>query len=888
MASSVHSQNGLVQQVLAIYGVDKSMAIGLPADLVPLHRDLLTVPPSRSIFKIDPAVDPVLFELFLALFSPPPFPHCMRDTLAQLGLCLRHALDVARTARATQACVASSLKRFKDRLDTLTASRRAPSPKECRSFTHARYPVWNFHAAFSPQASTRIKPSYALLAPHLTTYLHILNHRQHQRYDYVSTVRQKPTTNLRIKRLAWYARQARQLVQRFPDRLVPAKRPVKHLLLTDARIDRVAGLRPLLDRFACEPRSLGRGHDSIQWSHLSQAAHSSSFLSTDSDSHDGINARVRVGTHQHSNASEDAALSDAERQDLEIEVPPLHPDMARVESTRAILNRSREIARSRMALPGSYDRRILQLSTLGQLLRQLPLSVPLETIPAQDLVRCTAVWTALLTGQPPASVLSMTVAGPDPGPKPDHSDTPRSIHLTYSPDHNELRYDFPAKWRGYSEKDTYPFLKACVRTTEKIRLPLPPPLDCLYAECVRRGAGESTGPEDQRATRPLLSVDTLPGTSPTQEKAVDRWLKTLTTTRQGPVTLRRLAQSFSVHATQRYGLDPVLAAYAAGQFWWHIRAPLQYTAFPASRLEGDYRATVAQFLHDLAPYVCAPPAPRWWSVLIETRHDLPTPAPVAAPEPSPMTTTRWYGSRCVPDADRVRTYFQLLSEYIRILPTTRNYETHPDARLMRHNYFTLYVHQAWEFGTLTRPRRMPQVNWDRVDLTGRRCLIADKDSRYREERIMVIPDTVATLVKTLLLDVNPATLAYLRDDLSLPIPALHPLDDPFTFLVDLRPRGLVLKSLSPTNMRWAMLQGPDDLPALFPYPSNVHRHYVRSYLFNEIKAEFDAINFAMSHKHFGYEPYHVYAGTDSPRMWAELTRWLDRCLADLGIQALPW
>jgi hypothetical protein len=879
---------------LDLFSESIPLSLPLPQALERLRQGLLTAPCGQACSATDRAVDDPLFQLFLSLLGAPASPHWVLASEHHLAYCLSQVMSLHAVPKPVQQLIQASLTRFRDKLDRLAQIRPAPTSSCIRSFPHTKYPLWRFHMESPVYQFGPLSQGYASLAPHLVRYLYILNQIQSREYKHVGKRRAQDTEDLRVKRFEWYVRQARQLVHQFPDELLPISFPYGvNRLLAHPCIKAKPALRRLITLFFVKnPLSLPRGHDPITWHPLNPSAIAASFLGDVSAPPDGIQPRIAVGTHPRPTDFDSAAIPEAEFQECLVDVPPLHPDMTRVDSARPILRRHREIARSRIAVPGTYDLRILQLSTMGTLLRHLPLADPLGHTNSHDLVRCTITLLVALTGQAPASVLTLSVADVEPCPGNDSDPNPSTVRLTYLPHSNEIQYYFPRDWTGYSGMDDLPFLAHCISTTRDIRLPLPPPLGRLLAECHRRWIACQSQKASPDQTPELFGIDDFPEFLRDRETALDRWLNELTPTRQGPVTLQRLAKSFSVHATQRYGLDPVLAAYVAGQFWWHVRSPLQYTAFPAARLTEDYHATVRQYLHDLDHYVMQGESVMGWSSWASAdgkNHASPVEVSPQAPAPA---TSHWHGSRCVPHNSKLQIYFATLKEIIKVLATC----TTRFARLWRHNYFTLYVYQAWLFGTLTRPRAVPEINWNRVDLERRRCLIADKNTRYSEERLMVIPPTVAILLETLVRQVNPSTVQLLSTQAPPGDPVLDPLSNPFAFCVKFstdrkgRVRDSLYASLSPSHIQYLHEEGPASkfLSPLYPYPPNVHRHYVRSYLFEKAKADFEAINYAMSHKHFGYEPYHVYAGTETRSLHRSLADWLKPCLADLGIEPIPW
>lgn len=868
-----------LRRFLKLYNETASLAIPLSEGLHNLSARLLEFSRTRRRSSEARISDPVLFRFFLSLLSPPAFPHCILLTIRELQLCVMDLMITEGLAPRTRALITSSLKRFDQALRQMASSSEEPSPKDRRSFTQERYPVWCLYLHYKTHRTDSSYQPFSYLAPHLTRWLHIRNQLQHKNYAMVAERKGQSVLGLQAKRFAWYVRQARTLINEFPVHRIPPKLPARcSLSSNDPDLHDKPVARKLI-RLFYERDLISRARGHISWKALS-ATEIQATLLTD-DIAQSVHAPViRIGSHPRQGDFDSSAIPKADQQELQISVRPLHQDMERIRTARAILNRSREIARCRAAMPYLYDIRVLQMPTLADLLRRLPVSVPLDAARDSDLIPSTIALIAMLTGQPPANILNMSVSQAAPPKDGASTSLGSSVHLTYLPASQELQYFWPDKWLGYSGRNDLPFFQRCTDTTCDIRIPLPSPLDELLAECHRRlprSSPDSSHPHDLKLFHHHLA--SVPQKE--QERALDRWLNQLCPPQHGRLTLRRLGRSFVIQAMQRYGMDPILAAYVARQFWWHIRSPLQYTAFPSHRLYTTYRAITTQFLADVDQHITAT-SQEW-----PTRGlFLPRPNVTNAQVTPRESAISWYGSRCVPETRYLQHYFGAL---IRAIEDLRGYK-HASLRVWRHNYFTLLTYHAWEYGTLTRPRVFPQINWDRVDLPGRRSLISDKDSQYPEVRLMPMPPTASELIETLLKQVNPETMTMLQQLYShRSMPKLSDLDTPFCFLVEQKGTGLFFRSLSPSHIQWLLEKGPlrHHFPNVF-YPANVHRHYVRSFLFNAIQADFEAINYAMSHKHFGFEPYNVYAGTDTAPLHQQLTTWLEQCIQEIGIRPLRW
>lgn len=868
-----------LRQFLKLYNETTSLAIPLSEGLHNLSARLLEFPRTRRRSSEARISDPVLFRFFLSFLSPPAFPHCILLTIRELHLCVRDLMITEGLAPRTRALITSSLKRFDQALRQVASSSAGPSPKDWRFFTQERYPVWRLYLHYKTHRTNSSYRSFRYLAPHLTRWLHIRNQLQHQSYALVAKRKGQSVFDLQAKRFAWYVRQARTLIHEFPVHRIPPKLPTRFSLSSnDPDLHDKPAARKLI-RLFYERDLISRARGHISWKMLS-ATEIQATLLTDDISPSVHAPVIRVGSHPRPGDFDSSAIPKADQQEIQISVRPLHQDMERIRTARAILNRSREIARCRAAMPYLYDIRVLQIPTLADLLRRLPVSVPLDAARDSDLILSTIALTAMLTGQPPANILNMSVsqeAPPEDGAPTSHG---LSGHLTYLPASRELQYFWPDKWLGYSGRNDLPFFKRCTHTTRDIRIPLPSPLDQLLAECHRRLPRSSPDASPPHGSK-LFHHHLASVPQKEQERSLDRWLSQLCPPQHGRLTLRRLGRSFVIQAMQRYGMDPILAAYVAGQFWWHVRSPLQYTAFPSHRLHTTYRTITAQFLTDIDQHLTANSQEWPTRGLFFPRIDVADEQ--AALGENPIS---WYGSRCVPETCHLQSYFNAL---LRAIEGLRGYED-VSLRVWRHNYFTLLTYHAWEYGTLMRPRVFPQINWNRVDLPGRRSLIADKDSQHSEERLMPIPPTASGLLETLLKQVNPDTMTMLQQRYNhWPMPKLSDLDTPFCFLVEQQGSRLFFRSLSPSHIQWLLEKGPlrNYFPDVF-YPANVHRHYVRSFLFNTIRADFEAINFAMSHKHFGFEPYNVYAGTDTAALHQNMTAWLEQSIQETGIRNIDW
>lgn len=247
-------------------------------------------------------------------------------------------------------------------------------------------------------------------------------------------------------------------------------------------------------------------------------------------------------------------------------------------------------------------------------------------------------------------------------------------------------------------------------------------------------------------------------------------------------------------------------------------------------------------------------------------------------EPSASATRRgaWHGSRCVPTTTAVRAFVRALEAELRRLSHCKTLLEH----MAYHNLFTLYVYVITEFATALRPRVIPPLTAQTVDTHSGLVLIADKDSQFTEERLAILPPTALIVLRDLQHVANPALLKRLCASSRVDKDGLGKLNDPMFYFIDPETKDIHAFGCS----RFArVLAGYPDLRAQWPFPPNVHRHFVRAWLFNRARLPFEVINYVMGHKHFCHEPFHVHSSTQIRDLHAVLADELERVLSIIGV-----
>lgn len=242
----------------------------------------------------------------------------------------------------------------------------------------------------------------------------------------------------------------------------------------------------------------------------------------------------------------------------------------------------------------------------------------------------------------------------------------------------------------------------------------------------------------------------------------------------------------------------------------------------------------------------------------------------------------WYGSRCVPQLAVLVAFFVALRQQLECCTQSRHtLREHIDY----HNLFSLYTYAATEFATALRPRLIPPITTQTVDAEFTSFIVADKDSTFTEERVSVLPLTVQTLLRDVQKRANPVILTRLRTSSRVDINGLQKLNGALIFFV--APETKSIRPLEPHRIIQLLDHFPS-LRTLWPFPPNVHRHYMRSRLFNNehIQFDFEFINLFMGHKHFAHEPFHSHAWSDIPLANQILSEQLELCLSEIGIVPL--
>ena len=200
--------------------------------------------------------------------------------------------------------------------------------------------------------------------------------------------------------------------------------------------------------------------------------------------------------------------------------------------------------------------------------------------------------------------------------------------------------------------------------------------------------------------------------------------------------------------------------------------------------------------------------------------------------------------------------------------------------LTYHNLYTLYVVVIIEFTTVVRPRLISPVTTQTVDINAGIALIADKDSQYTEERLAVLPPKALLALRDLQDVANPAILERLLASSRVDIDGWRQLNNPLFYFID--PETKAIRAFG-CNRIVEVLAGYPALQAQWPFPPNVHRHFVRTWLFNSARLPFEVINYVMGHKHFCHEPFHVHSSAQIHDLHAVLADELDRVLSIIGV-----
>jgi hypothetical protein len=285
--------------------------------------------------------------------------------------------------------------------------------------------------------------------------------------------------------------------------------------------------------------------------------------------------------------------------------------------------------------------------------------------------------------------------------------------------------------------------------------------------------------------------------------------------------LRRLPGSFVTLYVSRHRLDPVYAAYVQGRphrlvathlFYRHVQAPTFIRAYwaAATAVHGQLRRAAG--------------------------YRVARSGPDAVPAPVPASlATLGYGSRLVPRPGVLRTFWARAQQELAAHAQT----TDPIGQREYHNRFTLVSVLLLYLGTGARPSGAEAFSANVATAHPTRLRLADKNSpRFFEVR---------TLRRTALVTAVCHELRAAQEHARYRLPhfakrAYAQLGRPLIFFLD-RDGTPVHATAQEIRRR---LDAWERLAAVFPFPLNVGRHRLETWL-GEHPADWDAKDYALGH-----------------------------------------
>ena len=279
------------------------------------------------------------------------------------------------------------------------------------------------------------------------------------------------------------------------------------------------------------------------------------------------------------------ALPQSECEEVAIQMPAPEPyEDGHATKQTQFESYARGIIRAKLGLAWRFNVRVIQHLEYAELIRALSLHRFGAASDPETLAFSTAVLSVMLLGFSPIAAARLRLQGASL-----EATEGSAVALSYFPMTNCICYEWPKSWLGYTAGDSHFFLNYTIPTTRWVRLSLFPPLSSLYRLCHEHVVARVSSTATPYALYEMLHSSCV--TPDVFLTKADAWLASLEpNARTGHRwTLSRLSQSFFIHATQDFAIDPVVASYMSAQYPFPVRSQLQYTALPGHRITADLR-----------------------------------------------------------------------------------------------------------------------------------------------------------------------------------------------------------------------------------------------------------------------------------------------------------
>lgn len=531
-------------------------------------------------------LDHALVAVFAAFFLPPASATAIAEVLTEIEHCLRDFIVLNPTLASAGQHILGSFGRFRHHILSLSAHEAPHLQHLGESCLYGDYPLYRLHLDFRGQAA------YRPLALPLTLRLQWLFLVMEDEYRYIEKTRRRNVAGLLKAALARRGRMARQLVLGCAETLLTTTSPITIPVAAHFTTNTIPPALEEPIHFLFHAPYYAKGHrpQAANSPRVSAAATNTASTTYGPLPSTIVAQSVTSHTVPPPSGIDATAIPKGDLEEPIVQHRPAHPDLPHERSLQPFLNYRIQIQHAQMAVPSVHDIRIIQMSEYQAILSRLPLATPLNTVNDKDLFMSTITLAVMFYGQKPTVMLQTVITELAPEPS-GFEETKDTIHLEYARSSHTLSYLFPHDWLGYTGPDEHPFLQSCIATTRHVCLPLFAPFADLFQECYWRNVGRIYRESEQHGRALLFNHLGLPSDPNERENHINAWLGTFEPPhRPGRWTLANLAESWFVHATQRFNMDPVIALWVSGQRQWAVRAPSQYTAFPAARLVRDLKA----------------------------------------------------------------------------------------------------------------------------------------------------------------------------------------------------------------------------------------------------------------------------------------------------------
>lgn len=328
------------------------------------------------------------------------------------------------------------------------------------------------------------------------------------------------------------------------------------------------------------------------------------------------------------------------------------------------------------------------------------------------------------------------------------------------------------------------------------------------------------------------------------------------------ITLARIRSSFQPLYCDRFGLDAVIACHVSGRDHHRLYgSQLHYTHVPHQKLAEQYLNAYdivdTHIRKNLSECVER-------GLIFDSFEEVDS-VKTVVPRVSGFAG---YGSPYIPEESYLRKMIETLKDKIR---------TETDV-LVRHNLYVIYCYLGTQFVTGLRPRKDPATGWIHVNSKTGTILINDKlSSKYREERILPLPGVLLRLLSNMR-----AGYDALQKNIRWHYVISWQEDRAGQTFYLIDSEGLFKSFTTKDMILWL-----DKIGIIYPFPPNMPRHYLRTYLYGaEISNELADI--WMGHQHDGREAMNLTSSVIFSEAVNLCLPYIEKMFASLGFGDVPY